>query len=101
MHSGAYEVLLIRKGQKGQELFRATGSGKLSLAFMKSYRIITGCTGLCTILSTLSVVALVQVVRRRFELFSSVFLIHFAAASVAISYLQIKLAMILYFDCIG
>ena len=98
MHNGAYEVILIGKDRKGQELYTATGSSKLSLAFLKSYIIIAGCTGLSAILSTLSIVALVQVVRRRFEPFSSRTLILFAAASVANSYLQIKIFMIMYFN---
>ena len=85
MDSGAFYALQIGYDVDHNEIFRAIGSGKLSLAWIHGERIIAGSIGLNAIVSLLSVLALFAVVKRRFEVFSSVSLLLFSAACIAIS----------------
>ena len=101
MNSGAFEVLEIGYDVDQNELFRATGSLQLSLAWKKSERIVAGSIGLCVIVAFLSILALIRVCRRRFEMFSSVSLILFSAASLAISALHIVIVVIMQRNAIA
>ena len=87
MKSGAFQVLQIVYDADQKELFRATGSQQLSLAWMKSERIVAGSIGLCVIVAFLSIIALIRVCKRRFEMFSSVSLILLSLTSLAVSVL--------------
>lgn len=83
MKSGSFEVLQIGYDSAGEELFRATGSSTLSLAYIKSERLIAGCIGLNVLITLLSVIALFAVVCRRFEAFSTISLALFALSATA------------------
>ena len=77
------------------ELFRATGTFVLSLAWKQSERIVAAGMGLNVIVVLLSMVALLAIIKRRFELFSSVSLFLFSIASLAISALQIACVILM------
>ena len=89
MHYGKFEVLQIAYNAAGAEVFRATGSGMMSLAYMQSERVLTGSIGLSITISLLGFIAFITVMSRRFELFSSISLFLFASLGAASSYLQI------------
>ena len=70
-------------------IFRPEAATKLSLAYLESYRIISGCIELNVLVSLLSTIALVAVLIRRFDLFIMISLLLLATASLAVSYFQI------------
>ena len=96
MDAGAFTVMQIGYDADGNELFKASGEGMLSLAYEKSQSMIAGCIGLNIIVSLLSTIALFAVVCRRLETFSCIFLLLFALAGVATSVLQIVQVLIFY-----
>ena len=72
MTNGPFEVLQIAKDSAKRELYRVTGSVKLSLAWKKSQRMIAGSAGLYLLISLLGILAIILVVKRRFELFPTI-----------------------------
>ena len=89
MDSGLFKVMQIGFDADLNELYRATGSAQLTLAWMRSERIIAGSMGLNVIVVLLGIIALIAVCRRRFDLFSSVYLFILSTVSLATSALQI------------
>ena len=81
-------MLEIGHDAAGQEILRAKGTFNLSLTYIVSYRLIMGCAGLNLSLAILSIVALVLVVKRRFEIFSFTILLMILAISTASGTLQ-------------
>ena len=89
MDWGTFEVMQIGYDVDHEELFRATGSQRLSLAWQKSKRIVAGSVGLFVIVAIVSIIVLIAVCKRRFEMFSSVSLTLLCATSLTVSALQI------------
>ena len=89
MDWGTFEVMQIGYDDDHEELFRATGSLRLSLAWQKSKRIVAGSVGLFVIVAIVSIFVLIAVCKRRFEMFSSVSLTLLCATSLTVSAIQI------------
>ena len=89
MDWGTFEVMQIGYDDDHEELFRITGSQRLSLAWQKSKRIVAGSVGLFVIVAIVSIIVLIAVCKRRFEMFSSVSLTLLCATSLTVSALQI------------
>ena len=89
MDGGEFKLLQIGYDANLTKLYRETGSAQLTLAWMRSKRILAGSIGLNVIVVLLSIIALITVCRRRFELFSCVYLFILSMVSLATSALQI------------
>ena len=89
MHDGELMVLQIGYDADHNELYRQTRNYHLSLAWIRSKRILAGSIGLNVICSLLSIAALIRVTCRRFELFSFISLLLYSAISVAICCIEI------------
>ena len=89
MSAGEFEVMQIAYNPARKELFRAVGTGTLSLNYLKSWRVVAGCISLNFIITLLSFIAFIMVACRRFEFFSSTSLLLLTLASAAISALQL------------
>ena len=85
---GALDVRLIGYDADGQFLCQADGKTTLSLDWLMSYRLVAACAGLNLCLAILSIIALMLVVKRRFELFSFCSLLVLTCVSATIGVTQ-------------
>ena len=93
MHSGKYTIQQIGYDADHNELYRLTGQGTLSLAWIHSQRILAGSIGLNVVFTLLSTINLIVVSSRRFELFSFMSLLLYTAISAAVCSLEIWCVM--------
>ena len=89
MDGGKFTVLQIGYNADHNELYRHTENLNLSLAWMRSKRILAGSIGLNGICTLLSIAALIRVTCRRFELFSFMSLLLYSAISLAVCFLEV------------
>ena len=88
MTDGDLEIKQVAYDAVGAVVFTATGQTRLSLAFLRSLRLILGCMAVNLIIALLSTIALVAVLCRRFELFSTISLVLFTAGNIFVFVFQ-------------
>ena len=107
MSAGDMEIKQVAYDAYGAIIFTATGQTHLSLAYMHSVRIMYGCIGVNLIIALLSTIALVAVMCRRLELFSTISLLLFTGTSIFVTVfeqatakelVQEELSLQFYFD---